>query len=285
MAENSNIEWTHHTFNPWTGCTKISPACDHCYAASLAARFRRAKWGPHAERVLASESTWKQPMKWNRDAEAQQRRARVFCLSMGDLFEKRTELEAPRARLWALIEQTPWLDWLLLTKRPGNVLSMVPWRGEWPMNIWIGTTAENQKWAERRIPLLLGIPATVRFVSAEPLLEPLDLTNWLARPGTTMPGIDLVIAGGESGAGSRPMDPAWARSLRDQCNEALVPFFFKQWGMWGPADGSGSQLVRLGKKNAGRLLDGRTWDELAAVTGALGERERPESAKEIGDQR
>lgn len=258
MAENSSIEWTHHTFNPWWGCTKISPACDHCYAAALARRFNRADWGPDATRVPASEERWKEPLKWNRAAEALGERARVFCLSMGDVFEKRLELDSLRARLWKLIEETPSLDWQLLTKRPGNVLGMVPWTTPWPANVWIGTTAENQKWAERRLPLLVEIPAAVRFASCEPLLEAIDLTDWLARPGMKQ-GVDWVIAGGESGAGARPASLSSVRSIREQCMEAGVPFFFKQWGAWDTT--SGNSLVRVGKKVAGRHLDGRTWDE------------------------
>lgn len=265
MAANSDIEWTHHTFNPWTGCTKISPACDRCYAASMASRFRRADWGPQARRVPAREPSWQQPVKWNRDAELASERRRVFCLSMGDLFEKRRELDPLRARLWPLIEATTSLDWLLLTKRPANVTGMAPWGTTWPANVWLGTTVENQKWARRRLPFLLQMPAAVRIVSCEPLLEPVDLTGYLARDGR--PGIDWVIAGGESGAGARPSDPSWMRSLRDQCAEAGVPFFFKQWGAWSPESSGG--LLKLGKKRSGRHLDGRTWDEFPLAAGPV----------------
>ena len=258
MAENSAIEWTHHTFNPWWGCTKISPACDNCYAATWARRFRRAEWGPDAARVPASEERWKEPLKWNRDAQARGERARVFCLSMGDVFEKRSELDPLRTRLCKLIEDTPSLDWQLLTKRPGNVLGMVPWSQVWPSNVWIGTTVEDQKWAARRLPLLIEIPAIVRFVSCEPLLEAIDLTDWLARD-VAKRGVDWVIAGGESGAATRPTALSWVQSLRDQCTEAAVPFFFKQWGSWWPKNED--TFVKLGKKLSGRHLDKRTWDE------------------------
>lgn len=262
MSKNSAIEWTHHTFNPWWGCTKISPACDNCYAATWARRFKRAEWGPDAARVSASEERWKEPLKWNRDAAARGTRARVFCLSMGDVFEMRSELDPLRGRLWKLIEETPSLDWQLLTKRPGNVLGMVPWTTVWPANVWLGATVEDQKWAARRLPLLVEIPSAVRFVSCEPLLEAIDLTEWLTRVGTRR-GIDWVIAGGESGVGARPTGVSAVASLRDQCREAGVPFFFKQWGAWWPK--TEDRFVKLGKKLSGRQLDKRTWDEFPST--------------------
>ena len=197
---------------------------------------------------------------------------------MADVFENRPELDEPRKRLWNLIAQTSALDWLLLTKRPERVQKCVPWRDTWPRNVWIGTTAENQRWATKRIPVLLALPARVRFLSCEPLLGPLDITPWLM--GSRR--IDWVIAGGESGQKARPMNPDWARSLRDQCARNEVPFHFKQWGHWRPdnrsaargrrritlydPNGSNVILVRLGKKASGRDLDGRTWDGLPEIT-------------------
>jgi protein gp37 len=181
---------------------------------------------------------------------------------MADVFEARPELDPVRERLWDLIEATPNLDWLLLTKRPQQVRHRVPWGSDWPRNVWLGTTAENQTWAEKRIPVLLEQPAIVRFVSCEPLLGPLDLRQWLVE------GLSWVIAGGESGGKARPMQPEWARGLRDQCSAADVPFHFKQWGNWRPADARyGQGLVRMSKHQSGRELDGRTWN--GVPSGAL----------------
>lgn len=192
---------------------------------------------------------------------------------MADVFEDRLDIRPVRERLWRLIAETPALDWLLLTKRPDNFSRFAPWHDEWPRNVWAGVTAENQVWADRRIPLLLEVPAIVRFVSCEPLLGRLDLRKWLRG----IPRIDWVIAGGESGHRARPMNPEWARDLRDQCANAAVPFHFKQWGHWRPEEeavpgtrkrvsledskGRVITLVRMGKHAAGRDLDGKIWDE------------------------
>lgn len=276
MAENSKIEWTNHTFNPWWGCTKVSPACEHCYAEAWAKRVGQPVWGPKSGRRVFADPHWREPVKWNREAAAVGVRARVFCASMADVFEDRSELSSERKRLWKLIEETPALDWLLLTKRPENVGSMVPWGAQWPRNVWLGTTVENQKYAEIRIPKLLAQPSLVHFVSCEPLLGSLDLARWL-KPRRTKAGasrsIDWVIAGGESGGNARPMTADWARSLRDQCTDAAVAFHFKQWGVWAPLKTSRAKrddgLVRLGKTKAGRLLDGRTWDGLPSVAGTV----------------
>ncbi|HEX5160508.1 MAG TPA: phage Gp37/Gp68 family protein [Steroidobacteraceae bacterium] len=274
MAKDSKIEWTHHTFNPWWGCTKVSPGCKHCYAEAWARRTGRAIWGLKAERRQLSDAYWRQPLLWNKDAEQTRVRARVFCASMADVFEDRRDLDSLRARLWQLIEQTPFLDWLLLTKRPQNMLRLAPWSKRWPANVWAGTTTENQRWAEKRIPQLLRVPAGIHFLSAEPLLGPLDLTPWLSR------GIDWVIAGGESGPHARPMNPEWARAIRDQCRVAGTSFLFKQWGNWAPESASGRAtrellardgtrivVTNLGKKGSGRRLDGETWDEVPSRTG------------------
>jgi protein gp37 len=273
MGQDSKIEWTRHTFNPWWGCDRVSPACKHCYADTWAQRLNLDLWGPQKERRTFSDKHWAEPLKWNARAALEEVRPRVFCASMADVFEERVALDAQRARLWDLIGGTPNLDWLLLTKRPQVISKMVPWTDAWPANVWIGTTAEDQEWADKRIPHIAELPATVRFVSCEPLLGPIDLGRWL-RPGG--PGVNWVIAGGESGAKARPMNPLWAESLRDQCDVATVAFHFKQWGHWGPespADrkavqsveviGSAGLPVRLykqGKKSSGRSLGGRTWD-------------------------
>lgn len=276
MGKNSSIEWTHHTFNPWWGCDRVSPACKHCYAEAWSRRVGKDLWGKDAPRRLMSDAYWRQPLAWNRAAAESKSRARVFCASMADVFEDRSDLDTTRAKLWQLVADTPYLDWLLLTKRPEHVLKAVPWQtGEWPANVWIGTTIETQRWASRRLPYLSRIPSAVRFVSCEPLLSAIDLRPWL-RESDGVFSIDWVIAGGESGARARAMNPLWARDLRDQCEDANVPFHFKQWGNWRPADGhingyrvkhmksadvsAPIAMVHVGKKAGGRLLDGREWD-------------------------
>lgn len=266
MAKNSRIEWTDHTFNPWWGCVKISPACKHCYAEAWAKRVGAGVWGARAPRRFFGDKHWAEPRRWNEEAKVTGRRHRVFCASMADVFEDRRELDPWRAKLATLISETHWLDWLLLTKRPDRAADLAPWGSAWPSNVWLGTTVETQAWAERRLPELVAVPAKVRFLSCEPLLARLDLSSWLR------PHIHWVIAGGESGPRARPSDPAWFRALRDQCVAAGVPFHFKQWGNWAPAEEpsqasrviGGTPLVRVTKKAAGRYLDGKTWDQLPA---------------------
>jgi protein gp37 len=302
MGANTAIEWAHHTFNPWVGCTKVSPACDNCYAEAWAKRTGRPDLWQGARR-LTSNSNWYQPIKWNREARKQGIRQRVFCASLADVFDNQVP-DQWRRMLFAMIAETPNLDWLLLTKRPQNMRKMLEiadgdvlpaWGDGWP-NVWLGTTVENQALADRRIHHLLAVPAAKHFLSCEPLVGPLDLTDitWPAdRP--TFPKtddisdgrsalhmiegtrIDWVIAGGESGPKACPMHPDWARGLRDQCVQAGVAFFFKQWGEWAPADPDmpsemqeSEEIVgrldwpmhRVGKKAAGRLLDGREWNEV-----------------------
>lgn len=271
MGENTKIEWATHTFNPWWGCTKVSEACKHCYAESWAKRVGKDVWGPSADRRSFGDTHWQQPLKWNAAAIREGYRPRVFCASMADVFEDRAELDVHRARLWELIEATPQLDWLLLTKRPQNVARRAGWGAEWPENVWLGTTVELQKRAEELLPFLAAVPAKVRFISAEPLLGPLELKPWLGS------SINWVITGGESGPKARPASPAWFRSLHLQCMESDVPFHFKQWGDWAPGNGvnlprtktlriaaaaDGTEMIRVGKKVAGRLLDGSAWDGL-----------------------
>jgi len=264
MGQNSQIAWTHHTFNPWWGCTKVSAACKHCYAEAWSKRMGQSVWGAKAKRRFFGEKHWSEPVKWNARAEQSGARFRVFCASMADVFEERRELDAWREQLWALIEITPGLDWLLLTKRPEAVRRLVRWRGKWPANLWLGTTVEDQECAEARLPYLAELPAFVRFVSAEPLLGPIDMRPWLGSV------VNWVITGGESGPRSRLSSPSWFRSLLAQCKAAEVPFYFQQWGDWAPASGrsgrtsaaaDGTVMLRLGKKAAGRLLDGAIWDE------------------------
>jgi protein gp37 len=260
MGENSSISWCDNTWNPWVGCTKVSPACDHCYAETYGKRFGIG-WGPHAARRRTAESTWKHPLAWNRKAEREGSRLRVFCASLADVFDNQVDASW-RADLFALIQATPHLDWLLLTKRPQNIAKMLPddWGAGYP-NVWLGTTVENQVEADRRIPHLLGVPAAKRFLSCEPLLGPVDLLPWLPpvhhhpdnepcpeldalvavaraelrRRHPEAGALDWVITGGESGKDARPSHPDWFRSLRDQCAAAGVAFHMKQWGEWTPA--------------------------------------------------
>lgn len=311
MADTTNISWTDATFNPWTGCTKVSPGCDHCYAESWSKRAgaKVGKWGPGAPRVRTTAANWRNPVKWNAEAFFQcpfcpwrggqadihieggtdenicpscatnlrPARRRVFCASLADVFDNEVDPQW-RVDLFRLIKETPNLDWLLLTKRIGNAISMLPWMGAsshlrwlkdsppWP-NVWLGATIVNQEEADRDIPKLLATPARVRFLSMEPLLGPVDLTGEYltaklgAYPFKNLPAehrtrlidlLDWVIVGGESGHGSRLIKASWALSLRDQCNAAGVPYHFKQWG-------------GTDKKEAGRLLDGRKWNEFPEV--------------------
>lgn len=284
MAEGTAIEWADHTFNPWWGCARVSAACQHCYAETLANRFQPGLWGKAGDRRFFGDKHWNEPRRWDRAAAKAGRSARVFCASMADVFENRPDLVEHRDRLWGLIMSTPHLTWLLLTKRPENIPIMVPWHWmqyRWPEWVHIGTTVESDEHVGRA-DHLRALPAPVRFLSCEPLLGPL--------PSLDLTGIGHVIVGGESGHGSRPMHPAWVRDLRDRSSNAGVPFLFKQWGDWGPAgDWPGpdhhldvrgnlylpgeaapiatdrvelAAIHRWGKKAAGRELDGRTWDEL-----------------------
>ena len=284
MGENSKIEWTDHTLNPWVGCTKVSPACDHCYAESWARRTGSAHlW--QGERRRTSPRVWRQAPKWNAAAGAAGVRARVFCASLADVFDNKVP-RAWRRDLFAVIRETPHLDWLLLTKRPGNIPAMLPpgWGAAgWP-NVWLGATAANQDEVDRNVPALLSVPAGRYFLSCEPLLGPIELSPFLAgqeengvvfgRPAGTCvgwrPPLDWIIVGGASGGGARPMQLGWARAVRDQCQAAGVPFFFKQWGEWAPVpDAPGvdplsdrHHMRRVGRKAAGAQLDGREWREM-----------------------
>ena len=247
MGEHSKIEWTDHTFNPWWGCVRVSPACQHCYAETFSKRVGLDVWGVGESRRFFGAKHWQEPRKWNAAAQRAGVRARVFCASMADVFEDRADLVQPRADLFVLIDDTPWLDWLLLTKRPEHIERLMPayWgNGVWP-NVWLGATVEDSL-RESRIEALRSAPAVVRFLSCEPLL---------ASVAPNLAGIQWVICGGESGHGARPMRVEWARSLRDRCVDAGVAFHFKQWGE------HNAQGVRVGKKAAGRLLDGREWNE------------------------
>lgn len=293
MGADTRIEWAHHTYNRWIGCERLSPACDNCYAADWAARYGQAQlW--QGQRRETSLQAQRQPHKWNAAAALAGERHRVFCGSLMDVFDNQVPAEW-RADLFQTISSTSHLDWMLLTKRPQNIAKMleaavppvddlIPFgpAHAWPWpNVWLGTTIEDRK---RLINLehLRQVPAAVRFLSIEPLLEDLgelDLT-----------GIHLVIVGGESGSNARPMHPQWVRNILRQCLAQGVAFFFKQFGEWlelevardilGDDDprisdaqrrrGGRAELVvigndtfvRVGKKAAGRLLDGREHNDM-----------------------
>jgi protein gp37 len=221
----------------------VSEGCKNCYALDLAQHYGFDVFGPTKGRRVFGEHYWADVDRWNAEAERQGHRRNVFCSSMADTFEDHATVEEQRQlRLWPIIARTPWLNWLLLTKRPENMLKMAPWDGQWPDNVWAMTSVENRRRAQERIPILLEVPAVVRGLSVEPQLEQINLSPWLV-------SLQWVICGGESGAQTRPFDLTWARYLRDQCLEAGVPFFLKQIG--GRYHWSG-----------GRELDGRTWDEM-----------------------
>lgn len=250
----TTIEWTWrrlpdgtsiqgYTRNVVWGCVPVSEGCKECYAEAFAIRQGLDLWGPKAERRTFGDTYWQEPLKWNRQALAQGHRRNVFCSSMADTFEDHPVVEQERQqRLWPLIRETSWLNWLLLTKRPEHMLRMSPWLDKWPDNVWAMTSVENQRRANERIPFLLEVQAAVCGLSVEPLLEKVDLSPWLLQ-------LQWVIVGGESGSRARPFDLAWARYVRDQCLEAGVAFFFKQVG--GRYHNSG-----------GRLLDGCEWNEM-----------------------
>jgi protein gp37 len=223
MGEFSKIEWTDHTFNPWIGCQKVSPGCDHCYAeAMMDHRYGKVEWGPHGERKRTSVANWRKPRQWAKAANGS--RPRVFCASLADVFDNKVPAEW-RSDLFQLIRDTPELDWLLLTKRPENITKMLPkdWGDGWT-NVWLGATCEDQANFDRRWPILRGTPAAVRFVSYEPAIGPLRL-NW-SDGFATLPS--WIICGGESGHGARYMEPRWAENIRDDCEQMSIAFFMKQ---------------------------------------------------------
>ncbi len=239
MAEHSTISWCDAAFNPWIGCTKVSLACDHCYAERWAARFGRVAWD--APPVRTSAANWQQPIGWNSKTERTGKGLRVFCASLGDILDNAAPA-AWRADLSALIESTPALTWLLLTKRIGNAQRMLPpgWLERPRPNVWLGATVVNQEEAARDVPKLIATPAMLRFASCEPLLGPIEFDReWFGRSEYDRAGnlchsaIDWVMVGGESGPHARPMHPKWVRAIRDQCADAQGWFYFKQWGGMG----------------------------------------------------
>lgn len=270
MAENTKIQWCHHTFNPWRGCTKVSPGCAHCYAETLSHRNPAVlgEWGDDGHRAIAAESYWRQPLAWNRAAAQAGQRRRVFCLSLGDVFENRPDLDDPRERLFDLILQTPSLDWLLLTKRPTAMAAFLfggfrrflkmpmrqlkhSWGDGW-QNVWLGVSVENQKLAQERIPYLLSIPAALHWLSCEPLLGELDLRQCFYCRDYRYGGIDWVVVGGESGSQARPCDVGWIRFLVQQCQNTNRAVFVKQFGA----------------NIKGLLSDGLDHDKIASALGS-----------------
>lgn len=264
MAEKTEIAWTDSTFNPWWGCSKVGPGCDHCYAEALDRRTGGDHWGATKTPRTMSADNWRKPARWQRIAEVTGTRRRVFCGSMCDWADKNAppgELD----KLWALIRSTPMLDWQLLTKRAPNIAQFLP--ADWCTgyeNVWLGVTVENREHGLPRVEYLRRVPARVRFLSIEPLLADLGEID--------LSGIQWVIAGGESGPKARPAHPNWFRSIRDQCADAGVPFFFKQWGEFASVsevEGFGRHFVfqdgatvrRVGKIAAGRTLDGALHDD------------------------
>lgn len=327
------IEWCDQQWNPLAGCTMVSPGCTNCYAMKMAHRFKgvhpkyegttrvtdggKVIWTGHInldEKALMEPLTWKKPR-------------RVFVNSMSDLFHESVPFGFID-KVFAVMALTPDITYMVLTKRPERMAEyfnhpFIPaldgwkkaaksfpkisqWKSEtvWDYmpqvlpNVWLGTTVENQEQADKRLPYFLEFGAAVRFISCEPLLGPVDLLKQYPVGKGSIPYgalVDWVIAGGESGHGARPVHPDWIRSLRDQCQEAGVPFFFKQWGEWLPTNRAlssseiavlpdvwdestgkclelqdGSTYVKVGKKAAGRILDGIEWNEFPMVGGSEG---------------
>lgn len=233
MATNSAIEWTESTWNPLTGCTKISPGCKHCYAERMAKRLEAMGQPNYINgfRLTVHEHVLELPLRLRKPQT-------IFVNSMSDLFHTDVPLDFIK-RVFDVMRRADWHCFQVLTKRSDRLLELSR-HLTWPDNVWMGVSVENEKYAHR-IEHLRGTGAKTKFLSLEPLLGPL--------PKLSLKGIDWVIVGGESGPGARPMDKKWVIDIRDQCRKAKIPFFFKQWG-------------GFHKKKAGRLLDGRTWDEM-----------------------
>ena len=276
MGANSKIEWTDHTWNPWYGCHKVSEGCRNCYM------YREmAHYGRDPSHVQRSKTTFRDPLKWAKVARRKGERYKVFVCSWSDFFIE--EADPCRDEAWEIIKQTPELTYMILTKRPERLLeelavvSVNGWITYPFSNIWLGVSVEDQRTADIRIPLLFQVPSVKRFISCEPLLSELLISHWFtssvnSQLGYTIFGLDWVIVGGESGPNARPCHPDWVRSIRDQCIVAGVPFFFKQWGEYLPLEPAleqrGTLAVeydRVGRKQAGAMLDGREWRELPGV--------------------
>lgn len=279
MGKKTGIAWCDHTFNGWWGCVRVSPACDNCYAEAWDARFAdkdNAHWGPDAPRKFFSDKHWGEPVKWNRTAERdgipiagpgvpRAHRRLVFCASMSDVFETRDDLVPHRMRLWGLIASTPYLTWLLLTKRPQNIRRMLPAELVGSPNVWLGTTIESPQYRWRLDALCENDTAAVRFVSMEPLIEDTPIEDYLSasdsRFGAGLAPIDWVITGCESGPGARHTPSDWYRRTRDECIKAGKAFFFKQAPRGGDGISSqdGSWLKLKDNIVEQPYLDGQQW--------------------------
>jgi protein gp37 len=295
MGQNSKIEWCDHTWNPWMGCTKVGPPCDHCYAErDMDLRYGRVRWGAGEDRIRTSVANWNLPLRWDRAAAAASKIATVFCLSLGDIWDNEVD-PLWRRDAFAVMERTPNLLYLLLSKRIGNACKMCdPLAGNPPLprNAALGATMATQDEWDRDLPKLMeagrDLGARFTFASVEPMLGPIDARGDLP---------DWLIVGGESGPSARPMHPYWARSLKEQSAAAGIPFLFKQWGNWKPgvsalnANGFAAHVLavngaisegdklegcdqrprwvpikNVGKKAAGRLLDGVEWNQMPEIS-------------------
>jgi len=278
MGKKTKIQYVSSTWNPWVGCTKISPGCTHCYASTQDTSWGNDRWGPGKPREFTSDAYWRKPLAWQAEAKRTGKPHSVFCASLADVFDA----EAPEgglARVWNLIEACPDLTWLLLTKRPERITASLPpnWGKKGWKHVRLGATVETQKMADLRIPELLNVPGTdvLRYLSMEPLLEEIDIEypktlypdgppgccngfecGCYGRPtepplwwGGFDKSIGWIIVGAESGEGARPMNEDWVRRLRDQASSAKIPFFYKQ------------RLDPTGEKVSLPELDGRTWAE------------------------
>jgi protein gp37 len=249
VGKDSAIEWTDHTFNPWWGCVRVSPGCENCYAETFSNRLGMHLWGPTTERRMFEDKHWAEPLKWNKAAERAGKPAKVFCASMADVFEDHPRVVMARKRLFMLIEATPWLRWILLTKRAENIDRMIPpvWKeAGWPTNVWMLVSAEDQRRADQRVPLLLKTGAHVKGVSYEPALGPIVFGKW-------MPYLQWVIIGGESGNGARRFMTSWARFALAECQAWGVACFMKQFGAL-PYEGV-SPIRLLDKKHGGDMAE------------------------------
>lgn len=225
MGAKTEISWTDATFSPWWGCVKVSPGCDHCYADSFSHRLGLKIWGKDSDRRFFGDKHWQGPVSWNKAAGKAGARRRVFCASMCDVMEDRSDLDGVRDRLYKLINATPHLDWLLLTKRPQNFRRFLPpsMVAKPERNVWLMTTIESDEYLWRA-DALKRVDAVVHGLSVEPLLGDIP------RIGAHLDDIEWVIVGGESGHGARPMDADWARRIRDECRSRGIAFFMKQMG-------------------------------------------------------
>lgn len=281
----TKIEWAEETWNPVTGCTPISEGCANCYAKRMSKRLAGRCGYPQDDpfKITLHPDKLDQPLRWKKPR-------MVFVCSMGDLFHEDVD-EGFICRIFDIISICEQHTFLILTKRPDRMADFFKRciHGRWK-NLWLGVTAENQARADERIPMLLQIPAAKRFVSVEPMLGPMDLEIWgqYEHPDNEGYGVDAIkcldwiICGGETGPGARPMRPDWVRSLRDQCQAAGTPFFFKSWGDWvapsqmpyatyrnildyGGGIGISDVPCRVGKKRSGCLLDGQKWNQYPEV--------------------